>query len=756
MRTGRVSLAVSMIILGVALAPCGTAFCQAASDAADAAAPATGPGAPAADAAAVQDATAETGSDQAAAPSPSPAATPAGPLSFIAPQGAPAGFNESGYVPYTLGEIVVAGQTKANEIALYNEVSAEKIAATNSKTAAEALRYATGVQVLQGAKNEPDVSIHGMGQEKVLVLIDGVPYYETNYGKLNLSQIPADIIAKIEVIKGAPSVIYGPNAEAGVINIVTKNAGKPFTLGSNVELGEKDHNRVSATTGGEEGVFKYWFNYTHNETSAWRMSDNFKAAEGTIFSKPGGPRRAVIDDGGFRSNSSFKTDSFWAKFGVTPAEDSEYFVNAYWIMSKWGWPPSVADTTVFPDPPAFSQFARFDRYDDWGVDFNAKQRITEKFLLRNNAYFHNHQDALVSYTDEDYTDKLARSAYRDYSVGDSLIADYDLTKWDTFRLAFHYKIDSHRERDDSYLPFSESLSNTGSVAAENEFRLVKNLTAVAGMGWDWFDVWKSQRNTTSKMDGAFTGRQNNERPSLKDMLTPMGGLEYRLPDTTKLFTSLARKGRFPTLQQLYSSKGGNADLDLETSLNYTLGASRSFFDGMAWAEVAYFNHYLRDYISRDGPDPTNIYRNYGKIIMNGIELNTELKPFERAAFTLGYTYNHARDRSRGHASDYVVDLPAHKIDMGLRYTLPYTETRIDLTQQITSKIFSQLPTAKDPELDEEVAKGYYLCNVKFTQPLTRYLDGYVSLENIWDRNYETVYGFPQRGRTVLFGIDAKY
>ena len=177
---------------------------------------------------------------------------------------------------------------------------------------------------------------------------------------------------------------------------------------------------------------------------------------------------------------------------------------------------------------------------------------------------------------------------------------------------------------------------------------------------------------------------------------------------------------------------------------------------MAWAEVAYFNHYLRDYISRDGPDPTNIYRNYGKIIMNGIELNTELKPFERAAFTLGYTYNHARDRSRGHASDYVVDLPAHKIDMGLRYTLPYTETRIDLTQQITSKIFSQLPTAQDPELDEEVAKGYYLCNVKFTQPLTRYLDGYVSLENIWDRNYETVYGFPQRGRTVLFGIDAKY
>jgi outer membrane cobalamin receptor len=690
-----------------------------------------------------------------ATPSSSPTPVNSGPLSIIAPLGAPAGFQDTDFTPYTLGEIVVSGRTKANGITLYDEVSAEKIAATNSKTAAEALRYATGVDVLQSAKNEPDVSIHGLGQEKVLVLIDGVPYYETNYGKLNLNQIPADIIAKIEVIKGAPSVMYGPNAEAGVINIVTKNAGKPFTLASNVELGEKDHNRMSASTGGEAGIFKYWFNYTHNETSAWKMSDNYTPRVGEITSKPGGTREAVIDGGGFRKNSSFKTDSFWTKFGVQPAEDSEYFVNAYCIMSKWGWPPSVSDDMIFPAAPAFSQFARFDKYDDWGVDFNAKQRITEKLLLRNNAYFHSHEDALVSYSDENYTEKLARSEYKDYAVGDSIFADYDLTKWDTFRLAFHYKIDSHRERDDSYLPFSQSLSDTGSIAAENEFRLVKNLTAIAGMGWDYFDVLKSQKNTTGK-NGDFTGRQNNERPGLKDMLTPMGGLEYRLPDTTKLFTSLARKGRFPTLQQLYSSKGGNAGLDPETSLNYTVGASRSFLHDMVWTEVAYFNHYIDDWISRDGPSPLNQYQNYGKVVMNGIELNTEFKPVEDLAFTLGYTYNHARDHSTDHASDYLVDTPAQKIDMGFRYTLPYTETRIDLTQQLFSKSYSQLPTAQDPELEKEVAPGFYLCSVKFTQPLTKYLDGYVSLENLWDRNYETVYGFPQRGRTVLFGIDARY
>lgn len=657
---------------------------------------------------------------------------------------------------YDLGEVVVSESLKDSGYAISNEVTAEDIKATDSKTAADALRYVPGINVSHGYKNEPDVQIHGFDQSKTLVLIDGVPYYETNYGKLNLNQIPADIIAKIQVIKGAPSVLYGPNAEAGVINIVTKEPGKPFTASTNVELGEKDYNHVSASTGAEAGKFKYWFNYTHDERDAWKMSDNYKPTEGAIFSMPGGERKAIIDNGGFRSNSSSKTDSFWAKAGVTPAKDSEYFANFHWIMSQWGIPPSVSDVTVFPNPPAFTQFARFDRYDDWGVDLNAKQRILPKLLLKNNAYFHNHEDAYVSYNDEDFSEKLSRSVYKDWMAGDSLFADYDLAKWDTVKLGFHYRVDSHRQRDDSYLPFAESLSDTGTVAAEDEFRLIPNLTATAGMGWDWFSILKAQRTTTSKQTGQFTGRENLERPGMKDLLTPMGGLEYKLPDSTRIFTSLARTARFPTLQQLYGSKGGNTGLQAEKNLSYIFGASRSFLHDVVWTEASYFNHYVTDWISRDGPGPISQWQNWGKVVMNGIELNTEINPIEDLTFGVGYTYNHARDHSSGHISNYLVDVPAQKIDMDLGYVLPWTATKIDLIQQIQSKTYSQLPTPQDPELEKEVAQGFYVFNLKFTQPLTKYLDGYVSLENLWDRNYETVYGFPAQGRTVFFGIDAKY
>ena len=128
------------------------------------------------------------------------------------------------YQVFDLGEIFVTSEKPpaVQSMAITNEVSAEDIKATNSHTVAEALAYVPGIRVSTGRKNEPMIQIHGMDQTKILVLIDGVPYYETKYGKLDLNEIPVDNVAKIEVTKGAASVLYGPNALMGVVNIITK------------------------------------------------------------------------------------------------------------------------------------------------------------------------------------------------------------------------------------------------------------------------------------------------------------------------------------------------------------------------------------------------------------------------------------------------------------------------------------------------------------------------------------------------------
>ena len=142
------------------------------------------------------------------------------------------------YQEYDLGEIVVkeAG-VGVREVAIVNEVTPEDFEATDAKSVADALTYVPGMQVTYGKKYFPFVSIHGFNQNRILTLIDGVPYYETKYGGFDLNQLALEGIARIDVVKGAPSVLYGANAEGGVINIITKKPTEKPSFSLNQKKG---------------------------------------------------------------------------------------------------------------------------------------------------------------------------------------------------------------------------------------------------------------------------------------------------------------------------------------------------------------------------------------------------------------------------------------------------------------------------------------------------------------------------------------
>jgi len=76
------------------------------------------------------------------------------------------------------------------------------------------------------------VRIQGLGGEHVKILIDGVPVVGRQNGILDLSQINVASIDHIEIVEGPMSVVYGSNAMAGVINIITKeNKRKSVSAG---------------------------------------------------------------------------------------------------------------------------------------------------------------------------------------------------------------------------------------------------------------------------------------------------------------------------------------------------------------------------------------------------------------------------------------------------------------------------------------------------------------------------------------------
>jgi iron complex outermembrane receptor protein len=666
------------------------------------------------------------------------------------------------YAVFNLGEVyVTSGKPPAvQETAITNEVTAEEIEATNSHTVAEALTYVPGLRVSTGRKNQPQIQIHGLGQSRILVLIDGVPYYETRYGFLDLNQIPVDNVAKIEVIKGAPSVLYGPNALIGVVNIITKKGTKKVAAQATVETGPNYTNRESLSHGWQVGMLNYWLNYGHQQTDGWRMSDDFHSV---IGNQSPGIHPVVLEGGGLRNNSDYNQHSVWAKIGIDPSPGSEYFVNAHYITKEKGDPPSIFGGSHFTTFPAFSAiYDRITKYDNWGIDFSGQQKIFDQLTLTGKAYYHDHVDDYTSYSDQFYSNILAVSRFKDYTVGGYVIGDYRPIEWDAIRFSFHYKGDSHQERDDESLPFADYFSTTGSVGLENEFNLIKNLSVVVGVSYDWFDVTKAKKNVI--IGGVFDHQEPAGAPDLMDSIDPMIGATYTFPDATRIFGSIARKVRFPTLDQLYSSNSGNLNLKPERAINYTLGVSRSF-SRYAHGELAWFYHDFSDFISRDAnhiENPSAQYQNFSKIEMTGFELSGEVYPlkdfplWEDLTLWADYTFNYARDRSSGHVTDKVAQVPAHKVDVGLHLTIPYIDTGLDLIGVYMGKIYSQLPTPARPTQAIQKVDDSFTMNLRISKVFFKYFEAYVAINNIFDSDYQSEYGFPAPGRNFYFGISAKY
>jgi outer membrane receptor for ferrienterochelin and colicins len=133
----------------------------------------------------------------------------------------------------------------------------EKKAAANL---AETLSQTTGVRVENDCQNcnFTQVRINGMEGKYTQILIDSSPVVSAMTGVYGLEQIPAEMLERVEIVKGGGSALYGGNAVAGVINVLTKEpqknmttlklhqestSGKPFTnFGFHSSLVSKDLN----------------------------------------------------------------------------------------------------------------------------------------------------------------------------------------------------------------------------------------------------------------------------------------------------------------------------------------------------------------------------------------------------------------------------------------------------------------------------------------------------------------------------------
>lgn len=136
-----------------------------------------------------------------------------------------------GLQEFTLDPMVVTAQRMENHDldtpATVDVITKERIENSGAGSAFEVLRNALGVMSSTQGPNgaalgsmTSRIVIRGV-DKGTLVMVDGVPMNQD--GKYNLEDIPADMIEKIEVVRGGGAVLYGSEANGGVVNIITKN-----------------------------------------------------------------------------------------------------------------------------------------------------------------------------------------------------------------------------------------------------------------------------------------------------------------------------------------------------------------------------------------------------------------------------------------------------------------------------------------------------------------------------------------------------
>jgi len=130
----------------------------------------------------------------------------------------------------SLNEVVVTGVGEPvklkNALSTYQVITKAQIKAQGAVTLDQALRNQLNMNIGTDAVLGANITMQGMGGDKVKVLVDGMPLNGREGGNINLAQINMNNVERIELIQGPMSVAYGADAIAGVINVITKKDGK--------------------------------------------------------------------------------------------------------------------------------------------------------------------------------------------------------------------------------------------------------------------------------------------------------------------------------------------------------------------------------------------------------------------------------------------------------------------------------------------------------------------------------------------------
>lgn len=588
-------------------------------------------------------------------------------------------------------------------------ITREEIEQRQKPFVLDLLRTVPSVDVVQqgGAGGLTYVGIRGDKPEHTLVLMDGVRMNDpaSTGVSFDFSTLTTDNIERIEILRGPQSTLYGSDAIGGVINIITRRGtGKPSGFVS-AEGGSFGTALEKAALSGGIGILNYSLGLSRQDTSGISS-----AAERL----------------GNHETDGYHATSVSTRLGISPVRNFDFDCIVRYVNSKADLDNGGGAGMDDPNYISRSEQAivrgqgRLSLFQDFweqtlGISFSNLDRK-----------FRNDTDALHPYD-------LERGTYH----GESLAVDWQNTlllhKTNTLILGLETR--EEKARTDYY---SESFYGPYSSAFPGESDRITGYYLQDRISlWDsWFTTLGVRLDDHSRFGTETTYRFTSS---------------YSLKQTGTRFKGSYGTGfKAPSLYQLYAPIYGNQALQPEKSTGWDIGVEQALFSGRVELGATWFSNDFEDLIEFDSS--ASRYRNTAKAESYGVELTATVTPTDDLTLQAGYTWTKTKDKATGLE---LLRRPEDKFSFDANYRFN-KKGNVNLEVAYVGKRHDNYFDPLTYATTRVELGGYLLVNLATSYDITRWLQLFARVDNLFDREYEEAYGYGTPGISAYGGVKVSF
>jgi vitamin B12 transporter len=575
------------------------------------------------------------------------------------------------------------------------------------------LREAPGLDVARtgGVGAQGSAFVRGGESRFARILVDGVPVNQPG-GLYDFGAALPFELERVEISRGAASSLYGTDALAGVVHLVTRQAGEALELRAAAEAGSFDWRRGQAGASGRSGRFDWSLGVEHLRT------DNEV------------------------ENNAFEETSAALSAGATLGEATTARLVVRGFDSELGTPGQ----TAYGRPDLDASFERSDLVA--GLELRTL-RGRASHALR----------AGLATTDQLSLNPEDSGAYVPTDgehVGSFTVYDFpnpDGYQNDTSRLSAGYQLEAQAGRH----LLSGGLDvehETGALGSRAEDLLEPSRTN--------YGVYAQDRFVIGRRSYLTLGGRIERNDSYGTRAVPRAALAVRLregEDATTLRVSGGAGIKEPDFFQSYGVSfyaQGNPDLEPERSRTFDAGVEQRLFRGHLRAEATAFHHDYFDQIAYQIVDFGTFegsYVNLGRTRARGVELELEAAPSSQVSFAAEYTYLDGEILESGSAFDPVyaegqalLRRPKHSGSLSARGRAGRVSGGLSLIL-VGTRADSDFLGLGLTEND-----GYARIDARLRVDLGHGLEAFVVGENLADAEYQEALGYPALGRSLRAGL----